>query len=173
MHLSVLKLTIAILFSWGLYQPQPFLIQSVLNADARLTVRLCKFSHISSLTVTQLHWLPLLARMIQLKFLSWSASPDWAFLQSISEITFAPVFLQLLIDLSTHWTSVLSLFHDLGPLWPKLEPLLPWNALLSSMLNHSFQGSSCILFSPQCPFLFLGFLHWECYYMATAVSGAI
>ena len=43
-------------------------LQSVLNAAARLIVRLPRFSHISTFMFEQLHWLPLTAR-IQLKVL--------------------------------------------------------------------------------------------------------
>src|SRR6218665_1004300 len=39
------------------------LLQSVLNAAARLIARLPKFSHISSFMFNQLHWLPLSARI--------------------------------------------------------------------------------------------------------------
>src|SRR6218665_1656985 len=98
MPLSAPELTIATLFLSVSLKFDSFPIQSVLNAAARLIARLPKFSHISSL-VNQLHWLGLRSHLVSSsKFLFSFLIPNWLLLQNILWITFAPLYLQFLID---------------------------------------------------------------------------
>ena len=66
------------------------------------------------------------------KFLSWSLSPNWMLLRNISGVTFAPLFLQLIIDPFALWTGIFILFCKLGPLRSKLGP---YSTVLPSLLN--------------------------------------
>src|SRR6218665_1128222 len=68
-------------------------IESVLNAAARLIAGLLKFSHISTIMINQLHWLPLSARL-ELKILVVVLkSKLQVLLQNILWITFTPLYL--------------------------------------------------------------------------------
>ena len=57
--------------------------------------------------------------------LVWFLNPNWVLLQNILWITFSPPYLQLHIDHSIFQTGMFFLFCELGPLWPKLDPLQP------------------------------------------------
>ena len=83
---------------------------------------------------------------------------EWVLHENHSGITFTPLFLQLLINLSSLWTGMFSLFHELKPLWPKLHPMpplgppygmhfLPLYAFTSGSLSASFFSSQNLFYS--------------------------
>src|SRR6218665_1556497 len=98
-------------------------------------------------------------------------------IQNISRIAFAPLFLQLLIDLSALCTGMFSLVCELGPLLCKLDPLPPLGSSFVLLLlplytfHHSLWVSSVILLPTRNFFLGLlfRFSNWERYCMATAM----
>src|SRR6218665_1123765 len=139
-------------------------IQYVLNAAARLIVRLPRTSHISAFTFDHLHWLPLIAR-IQLKVLTLiyhsHIGQTPRYLCDLIRLPSSAISLCPLHSLDSHdlfvplaRTSMARAFAIIGPsLWNELLPSTR-STLLTGEPSASFRSLTTALFS-------LGLSHWK------------